>query len=160
MLHFFILIWAHLLNCNIIRTHWCLKCYIYRNHWQFCWILNERHSRENIFFIFLNDYNVNVTMLSLSCHLYCVTREKHHSKIQSCYNFNILRCWRWNECKLHMRKSLLYVAIKQRDHQFNWFKNKEKLILFMFCILFTVKQSWIITYLNVTNLKYCTRSLV
>ncbi len=150
----------HFLNCNIIKMCWCLKCYTYKNHWQSHWILNERHSKENIFFIFFNDYDVNVTTLSLLCHLYSVIREKHHLKIWSCYDFNILRYWRWNKCKLYMRKSFLYIVIKQRDHQFNQFKNKEKLILLMFCILFIIKQSWIIIYLNVTNLKYCTRSSV
>jgi len=59
-----------------------------------------------------------------------------------------------------MRKSFLYIATEQRDHWSNQFKNKEKLILLMFCVLFTVKQSWIIIYLNVTNLKYCARSSV
>ena len=159
-MYFFIFIWVHLLSCNIIRMCWCFKCYIYKNHWQSCWILNERHSRENISFIFLNDYDVAVATLLLLCHLYSIIREKHHSKIWSCYNFDILRCWRWNECKLYVRKSFLYIAIKQRDYWSNWFKNKEKLILLMFCILFIIKQSWIIIYLNVTNLKYCTRSLV
>jgi len=33
LLCFFILVWAHFLDCNIVRTHWCLKCYTYRNHW-------------------------------------------------------------------------------------------------------------------------------
>jgi len=140
--------------------YWCLKCYTYRNCWQFCWILNERYSRKNISFIFLNDYDVNVVMLLLLCCLQDVTREKHHSKSQSCYNFDLLRCWRWNECELCIRKSFLYIAIKQRDHWSNWFRNKEKLILLIFCVLFTVKQSWIIIYLNVTNLKYCARSSV
>jgi len=138
--------------------HWCLKCYTYRNCWQSYWILNEKCNRENISLIFLDDYDVNVAMLSLLCHLYSVTREKHHSKVWSCYDFDILRCWRWNEYKLYMRKSFLYIAIKQRDHQSSWFRNKEKLILFIFCVLFIIKQSWIIIYLNVTNLKYCTRS--
>ena len=112
LLHFFIFVWMHSLDCNIIKMHWCLKCYIYRNYWQFYWILNERHNRENISLIFLNDYNVTVAMLSLLCHLYSVTREKHHSKIWSCYDFDMLRCWRWNECKLCVRKSFLYIAIK------------------------------------------------
>ncbi len=159
-MHFFVLIWVHLLNCNIIKTHWCLKCYIYRNCWQSYWILNERHSRENISLIFLNDYDITVVTLSLLCCLLSVIREKHHSKTWSCYDFNILRCWRWNECKLYIRKSFLYIVIKQKDHQSNWFKNKEKLILFTFCMLFIIEQSWIIIYLNVINLKYCIRSLV
>ncbi len=38
-----------------------------------------------------------------------------------------------------MRKSLLYIVIKQRDHQSNQFRNKEKLILLMFYILFIIK---------------------
>ncbi len=140
---FFILIWVHFLDCNIVKMYWCLKCYIYRNCWQSCWILNERHSRENISLIFLNDYDVIVVMLSLLCHLQSIMRKKCCSKTWSCYNFNILRCWRWNECKLHMRKSFLYIAIKQRNHQSNWFRNKEKLILLIFYILFIIKQSWI-----------------
>ncbi len=119
LLCFFIFIQAHFLNCDIVRIHWCLKCYIYRNHWQSHWILNERHSRENISFIFLNHYDVAVAMLSLSCHLYSVMREKHHLKIWSCYDFNILRCWRWNKCKLYMRKNFLYIAIKQRNYWSN-----------------------------------------
>jgi len=159
-LHFFVYVWAHFLNCNIVKMHWCFKCYIYKNCWQFHWILNEKHSRKNISLIFFNNYNVNVVTLLLLCCLQSVTREKHHSKTWSCYDFNILRCWKWNECKLCMRKSFLYIAIKQRDHWSNWFRNKEKLISFMFCVLFIVKQSWIIIYLNVTNLKYCTRSSV
>ncbi len=140
--------------------YWCLKCYMYRNCWQSHWILNKRYSRENISLIFLNDYDVVVVTFLLLCCLHSITREKCCSEVWSCYDFDILRCWRWNECKLCIRKSFLYIAIKQRDHWSNWFKNKEKLILLMFCILFTVKQSWIIIYLNVTNLKYCTRSSV
>ncbi len=105
---------------------------MYKNCWQSHQILNERHSRRNISFILLNNYNVAVVMLSLLCHLQGVMREKHWSEIWSCYDFDILRCWRWNECELHMRKSFLYVAIKQRDHQSNWFRNKEKLILLTF----------------------------
>ncbi len=155
---FFILVWVHLLDCNIVKMHWCLKCYMYRNCWQSYWILNKRHSRKNIFFILFNDYDVAVIMLLLLCCLQSVTREKHHLKTWSCYNFNISECWRWNECKLCMRKSFLYIVIKQRDHWFNWFENKEKLISFMFYVLFIIKQSWIIIYLNVTNLKYCARS--
>jgi len=116
LLHFFVLIWVHFLSCNIVRTHWCLKCYIYENHWQSYWILNEKYSKKNISLILFNNYDVDVAMLLLLCHLYSVTREKHHSKIQSCYDFNILRCQKWNECKLYVRKSLLYVVIKQRDH--------------------------------------------
>jgi len=157
---FFIFIWVHLLNCNIIKTCWCFKYYMYRNCWQFCWILNERYSKENISFIFLNNYDVTVAMLLLLCCLYSVMRRKCHSKIWSYYDFDILRCWRWNECKLCVRKNFLYIIIKQRDHWFNWFRNKEKLILLIFYVLFTVKQSWIIIYLNAANLKYCTRSLV
>jgi len=160
LLCFFIFVQTHSLGCNIVRMCWCLKCYMYKNHWQAYWILNERYSRKNISFILLNDHNVTVVVLSLLCHLWGVMREKHHLKAQSCYNFDLLRCWRWNECKLCVRKSFLYIVIKQRNHQFNQFKNKEKLILLMFCMLFTVKQSWIIIYLNVTNLKYCTRSSV
>ncbi len=159
-MHFFILVQMHLLDCNIVKMCWCLKCYTYRNHWQFCWILNEKYRRKNISFIFLNDYNVAVVTLLSLCHLQSVMREKHHSKTWSCYDFNIVRCWRWNECKLYVRKSFLYIIIKQRDHQSNQFKNKEKLILLMFYVLFIIKQSWIIIYLNVTNLKYCTRSSV
>jgi len=137
--------------------YWCFKCYTYRNCWQSHWILNEKYSKENISLIFFNDYDVTVAMLLLLCHLYNVIREKCCSKIWSCYNFDILRCWRWNECKLYMRKSFLYIVIKQRDHWSNQFKNKKKLILLIFYILFTVKQSWIIIYLNVTNLKYYIR---
>ena len=159
-MHFFIFVWVCFLNCNIVKMYWCLKCYIYRNCWQFCWILNERHSRKNISLIFLNDYNVIVVMFLLLCHLHSIMREKCCSEAWSCYKFNILRCWRWNECKLYMRKSFLYIVTEQRDHQFNWFKNKEKLISFIFYILFIIKQSWIIIYLNVTNLKYYTRSSV
>jgi len=159
-LYFFILIWVHLLSCNIIKTCWCLKYYIYRNYWQFCWILNEKYSKKNISLIFLNDHDVTVVMLLLLCCLQSVMREKHHLKTWSCYDFDILRYWRWNKCKLYIRKSFLYITIKQRDHWSNWFKNKEKLILFIFYVLFTVKQSWIIIYLNVINLKYCTRSSV
>ncbi len=129
----------HFLDFNIVKICWCLKCYIYRNCWQFCWILNERHNRRNISLILFNNYDIIVFVLLLLCCLQNITREKCHSKAWSCYNFDILRCWRWNECKLCMRKSSLYIAIKQRDHQFNWFKNKEKLISFMFCILFIVK---------------------
>ncbi len=139
---------------------WCLKCYIYRNHWQSYWILNERYSRENISFIFLNNYDVVVVTFLLLCSLQNVTTRKHCSKTWSCYDCNILRCWRWNECKLCIRKSILYIAIKQIDHQSNWFRNKEKLISLIFYMLFIVEQSWIIIYLNVTNLKYCTRSSV
>jgi len=155
LLYFFIFVWVHSLDCNIVKMCWCLKCYIYKNCWQFCWILNERHSRRNISFTFLDNYDVIVDTLLLSCHLQDVMRKKHHLKTQSCYDFDLLRCWRWNECKLCMRKSFLYIATEQRDHQFNWFENKEKLISFMFCVLFIIKQSWIIIYLNVTNLKYC-----
>ncbi len=140
--------------------HWCLKCYMYRNCWQSHWILNERYSRENISLILLDDYDITTITLLLSCCLQSITREKCHSKAWSCYNFNILRCWRWNECKLCMRKSLLYIVTKQRDHWSNWFRNKEKLISLMFCILFIIKQSWIIIYLNAANLKYCIRSSV
>ena len=139
---------------------WCLECYIYKNYWQFHWILNERHSRKNVSLIFLNDYDVAVATLSLLCHLYSVTREKYCAKIWSCYNFDMLRCWRWNECELYVKKNFLYIAIKQKDHWSNWFRNKEKLISLMFYVLFIIKQSWIIIYLNVINLKYCTRSLV
>ncbi len=159
-MHFFIFIQMHFLDFNIIKMHWCLKCYIYRNCWQSHWILNEKHSKKNISFIFLNDYNVTVVVLSLSCCLQSIMREKCHSKAQSCYNFNILRCWRWNEYKLCIRKSLLYIATKQRDHWSNQFRNKEKLISLMFCVLFIIKQSWIIIYLNAANLKYYTRSSV
>jgi len=157
---FFIFVWMYLLNCNIIRMCWCLKCYMYKNCWQSHWILNERHSRKNISLIFLNDYNVAVTTLLLLCCLYSVMREKHHLKIWSCYDFNMLRCWRWNKYKLYMRKNFLYIATEQRDHQSNWFENKEKLILLMFYVLFIVKQCWIIIYLNAANLKYCIRSSV
>ncbi len=152
-MHFFIFVWVHLLNCNIVRTHWCLKYYIYRNHWQFCWILNEKYSRKNISLIFLNDYDVTVVTLLLLCCLQSVMREKHHLKTWSCYDFNILRCWRWNEYKLCMRKSFLYIAIKQRNHWSNWFKNKEKLISLIFCVLFIIKQSWIIIYFKCNKLK-------
>ncbi len=72
----------------------------------------------------------------------------------------MLRCWWWNECKLHMRKSFLYVAIKQRDHQSNWFRNKEKLISLIFYMLFIIEQYWITIYLNAANLKYYIRSSV
>ncbi len=157
---FFIFIWVHLLDCNIVKMYWCLKCYMYKNHWQSHWILNERHSRKNISLIFLNNYDVIIVMFLLLCYLHSITREKHCLEAQSCYDFNILRCWRWNECKLYVRKSFLYIVIEQINYWFNWFRNKEKLILLMFYILFTVKQSWIIIYLNVTNLKYYTRSLV
>jgi len=157
---FFVLIWAHFLDCNIVKTYWCLKCYMYRNCWQFYWILNEKCNRENISFILLNNYNVAVVTLLLLCCLQSVTREKCCSKTWSCYDFDILRCWRWNKCKLYMRKSFLYIVTKQRDHWSNWFRNKEKLILLTFCMLFIIEQSWITVYLNVTNLKYCTRSSV
>ena len=150
-MYFFIFVWMHFLNCNIIKMYWDLKYYMYRNCWQSYWILNKRYSKEDISFIFFNDYNVTVVTLLLLCHLQSVMREKHHSKTWSCYDFNILRCWRWNECKLYVRKSFLYIIIKQRDHQSNQFKNKEKLILLMFYVLFIIKQRWIIIYLNVTN---------
>jgi len=68
---------------------------MYKNYWQSHWILNERHSKENIFLILLDNYNVAVDMLSLSCYLQDVMREKHYLKTQSCYDFNLLRCWRW-----------------------------------------------------------------
>jgi len=129
---FFIFIWMHSLDCDIVKMCWCLKCYMYKNCWQFHQILNKKHSRRNISFILFNNYDVAVIMLLLLCCLQGVTRRKHQSEIQSCYDFDILRCWRWNECKLCMRKSFLYVVIKQRDHWFNQFRNKEKLILLTF----------------------------
>jgi len=132
LLCFFIFIWMHSLGCNIVRMHWCLKCYMYKNCWQSHWILNERHSRRNISFILFDNHDVAVVTLLLLCHLQGVMREKCQSEIWSCYNFDISRCWRWNKCKLHVRKSFLYIVIKQRDHQFNQFRNKEKLILLTF----------------------------
>ncbi len=116
---FFIFVWVCSLNCNIIRICWCLECYIYKNCWQFHWILNERHNRENISLILFDNYDVAVDMLLLSCHLQDVMREKHHLKIQSCYDFDLLRCWEWNKCELCMRKSFLYIVTEQRDHWFN-----------------------------------------
>jgi len=92
LLCFFIFVWAHSLDCNIVRMCWCFKCYIYENYWQFCWILNERHSKENISLIFLDNHNVAVDTLLLLCHLQDVMREKHHLKTQSCCNFDLLRC--------------------------------------------------------------------
>jgi len=92
LLCFFILIWVHSLDCNIVRMHWCLKYHMYKNCWQSHWILNERHNRENISLILLNDYDVTVVALLLLCCLQDVIREKHCSKTQSCYNFNLLRC--------------------------------------------------------------------
>ncbi len=92
LLCFFVFVWVYLLDCNIIKIHWCLKCYMYRNHWQSYWILNKKCSRKNISLILLNDYNVIVVTLSLSCYLQSVTREKCCSKTQSCYDFDILRC--------------------------------------------------------------------
>jgi len=33
LLHFFIFVQMHPLDCNIVKMCWCLECYIYRNHW-------------------------------------------------------------------------------------------------------------------------------
>ncbi len=83
LLHFFIFVWVHSLDCNIVRMYWCLECYMYRNCWQSHQILNERYSRRIIFFILFDNHDVAVVMLSLLCHLQDVMREKHQSEIWS-----------------------------------------------------------------------------